>query len=117
MAAPSDPENPVSLKGDFDWKGLSQKTWVIVLAGLVIPPLGMMLTWLKPGWTTRTRWVATGLTCIASLAWIGIDKRSTKDTETQTWSEAQENAWSDRMAEKRSKENIERGRKIYDSLK
>jgi len=45
----------------FDWKGFSQKTWVIVIAGIVFPPVGMILTWLKPGWPTRTKWIATAV--------------------------------------------------------
>lgn len=48
-------------KSGFDWKGLSQKAWVIVLAGILFPPMGMVLAWLKPGWSTRSRWIATGL--------------------------------------------------------
>jgi len=38
MDAPSDPENPVNPEGKFDWTALSQKTWVIVLSGLLMPP-------------------------------------------------------------------------------
>jgi hypothetical protein len=55
--APSDQVPPSS----FDWKAFSQKTWVIVIGGILIPPVGMILAWLKPGWTNRTKWIATGL--------------------------------------------------------
>lgn len=45
----------------FDWKAFSRNTWLIVVAGIVFPPVGMVLTWLKPGWSNRTKWIATGL--------------------------------------------------------
>ena len=45
----------------FDWKAFSQKTWVIVLAGILLPLAGIVLAWIKPGWTKRTKWIATVL--------------------------------------------------------
>jgi len=47
--------------GAFDWRAFSQKTWLIVVAGILFPPVGIVLAWLKPGWTARTKWIATGL--------------------------------------------------------
>jgi hypothetical protein len=55
----------------FKWKALLQKAWVIVLAGLFVPPVGMILAWLKPEWTTRTRLIATGLMFLLLLGRIG----------------------------------------------
>lgn len=52
-----------------------------------------------------------------TFAWIGINKRSGAATKTQALSEAQEKEWSKKMSEKRSRENIERGRKVWESLK
>lgn len=117
MDACSEPPNTAAHQGDHDWRALSQKTWMIVLAGIFMPLLGMILTWLKPGWSTKTKWVATAGMCLMTLAWIGIDKRSGVATKTQTLSEAQEKEWSKKMSEKRSRENIERGRKVWESLK
>lgn len=57
--------------GSFNWKALTQKTWVIVLAGLIVPPVGMVLAWLKPEWTTRTRVIATGLMLLMLLGRMG----------------------------------------------
>lgn len=45
----------------FDWKAFSQQTWVVVAAGLFLPPIGIVLAWLKPDWTTKGKWIATGL--------------------------------------------------------
>lgn len=45
----------------FDWKAFSQKTWVVVVAGLALPPVGMILAWLKQDWTNRTKWIAIGV--------------------------------------------------------
>jgi hypothetical protein len=45
----------------FDWKAFSRKPWVIVVSGLVIPPIGILLAWLKPDWTSKKKWLATGL--------------------------------------------------------
>jgi hypothetical protein len=47
-------------KASFDWKAFSRTPWVIVVTGLVIPPLGIILTWLKPDWTSKKKWIATG---------------------------------------------------------
>lgn len=47
-------------KASFDWKAFSRKPWVIVVTGLVIPPIGIILTWLKPDWTSKKKWIATG---------------------------------------------------------
>jgi hypothetical protein len=55
----------------FDWKAYSNKTWVIVLAGLFVPPLGILLTWLKPGWTNKARWIATGLMLVMLVGYAG----------------------------------------------
>lgn len=45
----------------FDWKEFSQRTWVVVVSGLVFPPLGIFLSWRKPGWSPKAKWIATGL--------------------------------------------------------
>jgi len=63
----------------FDWKAFSRKTWVIVIGGILFPPVGMILTWLKPGWSTRTKWIATG---VLGLLLIGRNQ-PTKDVSGQ----------------------------------
>jgi len=45
----------------FDWKAFSRKTWVIVVSGIVVPPVGIVLAWLKPDWSPKAKWIATGL--------------------------------------------------------
>lgn len=86
MASPQEPQP--SSSPPFDWKALSQKTWVIIVAGLALPPLGMILTWLKPGWTSRTRWIATGMMCMACMAWIGADKRRERNIQSEARSDS-----------------------------
>lgn len=44
----------------FDWKAFSRKPWVIAVTGLVIPPIGIILTWLKPDWSSKKKWLITG---------------------------------------------------------
>lgn len=53
------------LEGGVDWKSFSRKTWVIILSGIFLPPVGILLAWLKPDWSQRTKWIATGLICFA----------------------------------------------------
>jgi hypothetical protein len=84
MDAPPDAENPVSPKRAFDWKALCQKTWVIVLSGLVIPPVGIILTWLKPGWATRTKWIATGLMCLLLVGRISSSSGTNDEVSDTT---------------------------------
>ncbi len=83
MASPQEPQP--SSSPAFDWKALSQNTWVIVLAGLLMPPVGMILTWLKPNWATRTKWIATGLMCI--VIWTWIDGRWDRNVKPQAGSD------------------------------
>lgn len=45
----------------FDWKAFSRKTWVVVVSGIFLPPIGIILAWLKPDWSQKTKWIATGL--------------------------------------------------------
>jgi hypothetical protein len=45
----------------FNWQEFSQRTWVVVVSGLVFPPLGIFLSWRKPEWTPKAKWIATGL--------------------------------------------------------
>lgn len=45
----------------FDWKSFSQKTWVVAVSGILLPPVGIILAWLKPDWSNKTKWIATGL--------------------------------------------------------
>ena len=45
----------------FNWKEFSRKTWVIVVSGILLPPIGIILSWLKPEWSQKTKWIATGL--------------------------------------------------------
>lgn len=58
MAASNDPQSGSS--PSFDWKAFSQKTWVVIVAGLALPPVGMILAWLKQDWMHRTKWIAIG---------------------------------------------------------
>jgi len=55
------PEPQPSSSPSFDWKAFCQKTWVIVVAGLALPPVGMILAWLKRDWMSRTKWIAIGV--------------------------------------------------------
>jgi len=57
---PKAPSDQTSTPSSY-WKAFSQKAWVIVIGGILFPPVGMILTWLKPGWSTRTKWIATGV--------------------------------------------------------
>lgn len=45
----------------FNWSEFGQRTWVVVVAGLVFAPLGIFLAWRKPDWTPKAKWIATGL--------------------------------------------------------
>ena len=73
--------------GSFDWKAFSRKTWVVVVAGLFVPPVGILLAWLKPDWATKTKWVATGLMAVMLLGQVqswskGPDReRSARNTD------------------------------------
>jgi hypothetical protein len=60
----------------FDWKAFSHKTWVVVVRGLLLPPVGIILAWLKPDWTTRGKWIATALLGLLLMGRLGGDKSS-----------------------------------------
>lgn len=47
--------------GSFDWKSFTQKTWVVAVSGILLPPVGIILAWLKPDWSRKTKWITTGL--------------------------------------------------------
>ena len=66
----------------FDWKAFSRQTWVVIAAGLFVPPVGMALAWLKPEWTTKTKWIATGLMGLMLLGYLGKSD-STSDTKAK----------------------------------
>jgi hypothetical protein len=51
----------------FDWKEFSQRTWVVITAGFLLPPLGVFLSWQKPDWSPRVKWIATGLMGVLTL--------------------------------------------------
>jgi hypothetical protein len=53
--------NSNNSQATLDWKVFSRKTWVVVMSGLFLPPLGIVLAWLKPDWSRRAKWIATGL--------------------------------------------------------
>jgi hypothetical protein len=55
----------------FNWKEFSQRTWVVVVSGLVFPPLGIFLSWRKPDWTPKAKWVATGLMGLLLIGRMG----------------------------------------------
>lgn len=59
MTPPDDTQQPPGPDQPFDWKALSQSTWVVVLVAIILPPLGIVLAWLKPDWTTTSKWIAT----------------------------------------------------------
>lgn len=65
-----------------DWRAFTQKTWVIVLAGLLLPPIGMILVWLKPEWTARTKWIATGLMAVMLMGYLNGGRRELRQEET-----------------------------------
>jgi len=54
-------EEDHSVSNSFDWKEFSQRTWVVVVSGLVFPPLGIFLSWRKTDWAPKAKWIATGL--------------------------------------------------------
>jgi hypothetical protein len=85
---PKDPANQTTPPSSFDWKAFSQKTWVIVIGGILFPPIGMILTWLKPGWSTRTKWIATGVLCLLLIA-RNQPKKDTSEQEDQAPASAQ----------------------------
>jgi hypothetical protein len=66
----------------FDWKAFSQRTWVVVVSGLVFPPLGIFLSWRKADWAPKAKWIATGLMGLL-LLWRmgGSEKPSGSNTE------------------------------------
>jgi hypothetical protein len=45
----------------FDWRSFIHKPWVIIATGYFLPPAGIILAWLQPKWTPRTKWIATGV--------------------------------------------------------
>jgi hypothetical protein len=55
----------------FNWKEFSQRTWVVVVSGLVFPPLGIFLSWRKSDWAPKAKWIATGLLSLLLLWRIG----------------------------------------------
>jgi hypothetical protein len=55
----------------FDWKAFSQRTWVVVVSGLVFPPLGIFLSWRKTDWAPKAKWIATGLLSLLLLWRMG----------------------------------------------
>ena len=64
----------------FDWKAFSQRTWVVVVSGLVFPPLGIFLSWRKTDWAPKAKWIATGLMGLL-LLWRmgGSDKKDRQE--------------------------------------
>lgn len=59
----------------FNWKEFSQRTWVVVVSGLVFPPLGIFLSWRKTDWAPKAKWIATGLMGLLFLGQIGARER------------------------------------------
>lgn len=45
----------------FDWRSLIHKPWVIIATGYFLPLAAILLTWLTPSWTTKTKWISTGV--------------------------------------------------------
>jgi hypothetical protein len=57
---------------------------VVILAGLVIPPAGIALAWLKPDWSRTTKWVSTVLMGLLLVGRVGGTKReSVEDSIAQ----------------------------------
>jgi hypothetical protein len=69
----------------FDWKEFSQRTWVVVVSGLVFPPLGIFLSWRKTDWAPKSKWIATGLMGLL-LLWRmgGSEKKEQLDPGNKT---------------------------------
>ena len=65
----------------FSWKEFGQRTWVVVVAGLVFPPLGIFLSWRKPDWTRRAKWIATGVMGLLLIGRLG--EQSDTDSKPQ----------------------------------
>ena len=69
----------------FDWKEFSQRTWVVVVSGLVFPPLGVFLSWRKTDWPPKAKWIATGLLSLLFLWRMGgSDKKEQLDPGNKT---------------------------------
>jgi hypothetical protein len=66
-------------QASFDWKAFSRMPWVIVVTGLFSPAIGIILTWLKPDWTSKTKLIATGM-----LALILISRRGGQPASSDT---------------------------------
>lgn len=66
------------------WKAWSEKTWVVVVAGLVIPPVGMVLAWRKPSWTTRTKFIAIGLMSVMALSYLNRPTPQSPSVDTES---------------------------------
>ena len=69
----------------FNWKEFSQRTWVVLVCGLVFPPLGIFLSWRKPEWTPKAKWITTGLMGLL-LLWRmgGSEKKERPDLGSRT---------------------------------
>lgn len=67
----------------FNWKEFSQRTWVVVVSGLVFPPLGIFLSWRKTDWAPKAKWIATGLLSLL-LFWRmgGSEKKDRQEAGT-----------------------------------
>ena len=50
-----------------NWLEMLHTDWVIILSLLLLPPLGLVLLWLNPAWTSRTKWYFTGVTAFALM--------------------------------------------------
>ena len=76
-------EEDHSVSNSFDWKEFSQRTWVVVVSGLVFPPLGIFLSWRKTDWAPKAKWIATGLLSLL-LLWRmgGSEKKERPDPGT-----------------------------------
>ena len=76
-------EEDHSVSNSFNWKEFSQRTWVVVVSGLVFPPLGIFLSWRKTDWAPKAKWIATGLLSLL-LLWRmgGSEKKERPDPAT-----------------------------------
>jgi hypothetical protein len=60
----------------FNWNDFSQRTWVVVASGLIFPPLGIFLSWRKPDWSPKAKWIATGLMGLLLLWRMGGSEKT-----------------------------------------
>lgn len=55
-----------------------RKTWVIVLFSIFIPPVGIVLAWINPNYSSKTKWIFTGVLAIWFIMMMASSSQDTK---------------------------------------